>query len=265
MTFADFPFDKQTLEIQFGYDHRDDGAVELSDGVIIRYKSDELHGAMGWSVTSMGFSRAIVNTSDPNVFIRVDPDDHHPFKQHHAVKLVSTLYIDITRVHAYYVFNIIIPLSLLTAISWCTFFHPAEAIDARMALVMTSFLALVAFQFVVNSSLPQTTEYTRLQNFVFGTTLSMVFIAGESAVVYFLIRRQRWLREHRTTPRDDRKVHVQMKTISTSSPSTKNQDDEDNTHTKKTEMDDATHALDLACIYIFPLLYVTMSCATLIA
>jgi hypothetical protein len=69
-----------------------------------------------------------------------------------------TLKVD--RESGFYVWKILVPLVLLVAISWSVFWMSGESLAARIGILFTGILAVVAYQFVINAVLPKVTYFT---------------------------------------------------------------------------------------------------------
>eukprot|EP01083_Nonionella_stella_P022806 63050_1 len=74
-------------------------------------------------------------------------------------------------------------MALLGLLSFCIFAHPREAVSDRMAFGITMILTLVAFQFVITSSLPRVNYLTLIDEYnLFIFSLNVCFMI-ESAVM----------------------------------------------------------------------------------
>jgi len=97
---------------------------------------------------------------------------------------VLTVELTVDRVWQYYVYNLVVPISFLSAIGCQVFFIPPKSIDARLAMTLTVFLALVAFQLIITGELPNSTEMNRVHVFVLLTGTLFVCIAIECVAAY---------------------------------------------------------------------------------
>ena len=82
--------------------------------------------------------------------------------------------ISVRRSATYYVLKVIIPLCLIVIMSWLPRWINPEQIGTNVGVSTTSFLTLVAYLFAITVLLPRVSYITRLDRFIFLSTL-MVF------------------------------------------------------------------------------------------
>jgi hypothetical protein len=82
--------------------------------------------------------------------------------------------ISVRRSPTYYVMKVIIPLCLIVIMSWLPRWINSEQIGTNVGVSTTSFLTLVAYLFAITVLLPRVSYITRLDRFIFLSTL-MVF------------------------------------------------------------------------------------------
>jgi len=82
--------------------------------------------------------------------------------------------ISVGRSPVYYVLKVIIPLCLIVIMSWLPRWINPEQIGTNIGVSTTSFLTLVAYLFAITVLLPRVSYVTRLDRFIFLSTL-MVF------------------------------------------------------------------------------------------
>jgi hypothetical protein len=82
--------------------------------------------------------------------------------------------ISVRRSATYYVLKVIIPLCLIVIMSWLPRWINPEQIGTNVGVSTTSFLTLVAYLFAITVLLPRVSYVTRLDRFIFLSTL-MVF------------------------------------------------------------------------------------------
>lgn len=63
--------------------------------------------------------------------------------------------IEIRRLRGYYLWKIALPLALITAISWVVFWMSEDNLGRRASVSVTGMLTVVAYQFIIASSLPR--------------------------------------------------------------------------------------------------------------
>lgn len=86
------------------------------------------------------------------------------------------LLIHADRVTGYYIWKVIIPLSLIVAMSWAVFWINPAQFGPQIGLSATSMLTLIAFIFATTNLLPKLAYLTMLDKFIFTSTL-LVFLA----------------------------------------------------------------------------------------
>lgn len=94
--------------------------------------------------------------------------------------------IPIRRKYKYYFSKILSVALLSNLLCGLTFLIPAEMIDARLAIALTLFLALVAFQFVVTDALPKSAQQTHVDRFFVASYSFSSFVVMASIVLYIL-------------------------------------------------------------------------------
>merc|ERR1719197_1580660 len=80
----------------------------------------------------------------------------------------------------------IMPIWLLTVLSWVVFVIEPQAVDTRLSMVLTIMLGFIAFQFVVNDNMPKSGESSRLHEFMALASTTISFVGFESVLVYKL-------------------------------------------------------------------------------
>ena len=82
----------------------------------------------------------------------------------------------------FYIWKVIIPLILIVMMSWIVFWINPEQFATQIGVSTTSMLTLIAYRFVMVGLLPNISYLTRMDYFIFGSTL-LVFLALIQAVV----------------------------------------------------------------------------------
>jgi hypothetical protein len=105
----------------------------------------------------------------------------------------------------FYIWKIVVPLLLIIALTWSTFWMKGESSDIRMERNYISLLTVVAFHQIISSNLPKISYLTFLDGIVFvafgvvGATVVHMIVtqraqyAGNLGKVERLDRRARWL------------------------------------------------------------------------
>ena len=92
----------------------------------------------------------------------------------------------IKRKSGFYVWKVIVPLSLVVMMSWSVFWIDAKNIAAQLTVSVTAILTLIAFQFSVSQMLPAVPYLTTLDKFTLGTDF-IVFLAFAESIITTLL------------------------------------------------------------------------------
>lgn len=84
--------------------------------------------------------------------------------------------LDATRLAGYYVWKVILPLILIVFMSWVVFWINPTHFGPQIGMSATSMLTLIAFQFAMGNLLPRVNYFTRMDQFILGSTI-LVFLA----------------------------------------------------------------------------------------
>jgi hypothetical protein len=177
----DFPFDKQEFVISLF-------PIEASE--------DEVR-----LVVDQGFTgrRDVVNISDWKIETVVGKAARQKALAFDKFHSRFDFEISAHRITSYYLWKVILPLSLIVAMSWCVFWISPVHSDAQIGLSATSMLTLIAFIFATTNMVPELGYFTRLDVFIIGSTM-LVFLALLQSVTtsYMAVRHK----EHLTRPID---------------------------------------------------------------
>jgi len=86
------------------------------------------------------------------------------------------------RDEGYYIWKVIIPLCLIVLMAWAVFWINPEAIGPQIGLSTATIFTLIAYRFSLGLTLPRVSYFTRIDKFVFFSTV-LVFIALGIAVL----------------------------------------------------------------------------------
>jgi len=120
----------------------------------------------------------------------------------------ARLKIKVAREPNFYATNIVIPICLLMLLGWYNFLlvsarelvyaaapnsrltlpQPCDKIEDRLAISVTLYLALIAFQTVINAWLPQVAYMTRLHMWIIFANAQLSAVALESIAVFYMYR-----------------------------------------------------------------------------
>lgn len=85
------------------------------------------------------------------------------------------------RMPRYFIYKIIMPLTMIVFMSWAVFWVDPKNLGPQMTLAGTSMLTLVTFQFTMNDLLPRVGYFTQLDQFILSCSV-LVFLALLEAV-----------------------------------------------------------------------------------
>ena len=173
LNLSAFPVDKHDFHIQFAsaaYTNKDleffPGPSLINPDIVGGSMADEL-SLPDWEIT-----------------------DYSAFTSAYApVPEVSTagfvFQFEARRYFVYYLWQMILPLTVVSVMSWAGFWVQRDQIGVRIGVATSSILTLIAHRFVIASLLPRLPYMTRLDYFNVGSTL-LVFLAmvGVVAAAY---------------------------------------------------------------------------------
>eukprot|EP01043_Picozoa_sp_COSAG02_P068278 COSAG02_NODE_11282_length_1755_cov_1.242754_1_plen_241_part_00 len=91
---------------------------------------------------------------------------------------------------SYFVLNYVLIVSLLTAVSWLTFYMDPTDLASRSGVALTLLLAIGVFQLILNDIMPQTGYLTPMHIYILVSTFYVVMVVVESLVVHQLKLRE---------------------------------------------------------------------------
>lgn len=86
----------------------------------------------------------------------------------------------------HYILKVILPLVLIVMMSWAVFWIDPNTSNSQINIAVTSMLTLIAYRFAVDSQLPRLPYMTRLDAFIFTSTLLVFFSLIEVLVTTIL-------------------------------------------------------------------------------
>src|SRR6218665_2190843 len=134
-----FPFDQQKCEMKFG------SWTFNGDQVILDWYEGQERGDLSDYVNSGTWD--IIACPGVYSFIKDETEQHH--------KAQITFSLRIRRKTLFYTVNLIIPCVLISFLSVCVFYLPADALE-KMTMCISILLALVVFLLLVSKILPPT-------------------------------------------------------------------------------------------------------------
>ncbi len=159
----DFPFDRNHVYIQF-----------LTAG----YTADEIQFVMDEAVTGRSPEFSLVDAAIAGGHVEIGTYFFAPSN----VDLPSITYsFEVRRYTAYYLWKIILPLTIIVFMSWLVFWIDPKQFGPQVGLAATAVLTLIAYRFLLGSLVPRISYLTRLDLFIMGATV-LVFLGMVEAV-----------------------------------------------------------------------------------
>ncbi|MEG4999294.1 MULTISPECIES: hypothetical protein [unclassified Microcoleus] len=147
-----FPFDSQTVKIVWE-------SLSFDDRVVVFKENKTLTGLSEDSFVSLSEWK-IIGTDTPITT--------NTFANEKKTYARYNFEIKLKRNYQFYIFKAFIPLTLITLISWATFWIDAnKAFATQMSLGITSTLTAITFNFTLTNSLPRLPYMTLLDAYIF--------------------------------------------------------------------------------------------------
>jgi hypothetical protein len=160
----DFPADWQRFEIRLAAVGYAPGEIEL----VVDEKATGLAAEFSqpdWTITSWDVKSEMYYPGD------MGPET--------ASVVIA---FDAQRKTGYYLLKVILPLILIVAMSWVVFWIDPTQAGTQISVAMTSILTLIASRFMIDTMLPKISYLTRMDIFIFGSTM-LVFAALIQVIV----------------------------------------------------------------------------------
>lgn len=174
-----FPFDKQELAayiISFG-DHSDEVLLEVDERILgateeFAEKSQKVHMAQ-WQFDNLQLTSGEAG-----------------FRYYGGKKVFSEirLTISLSRQSANFVWKVIIPLIILVLLMWAVFWLEVDNLSERLNLAFIGVLTIVAYQFLIDGTIPRIAYFTFTDTILFFSFAVMSLGIFESLLVYALYR-----------------------------------------------------------------------------
>ncbi len=177
LDFVEFPFDEQLLSVKIIVNSGREGDVDL------RIK-EFTHGPIDmaeWYTEEGSYSSTIehniipYNIDDPNAA----EEDRFPR---------ARFDIKIQRRSGFYLWRVLLPLILITAVSWAMFWMEPKDLSGRLGVSFTALLTVVAYNLILGDILPRIAYLTFLDALITMTYVWLGAAVLESVVVSALHR-----------------------------------------------------------------------------
>jgi len=175
LRLSEFPSDKHTFTIQFASAAYTPEELEFVPGVSPR-------GVKGGSIAkelSLQDWKILSYEVFSSPYAPVEPIRAPGF----VFRFTAERYI------TYYIWQIVLPLTIVVAMSWAAFWVAHDDVGVRIGVATSSILTLIAQRFVFANLLPRLPYMTRMDYFTAGSTL-LVFLALLLVVFSSLLAKQ---------------------------------------------------------------------------
>ena len=163
-----FPFDKQKISIKItNLDSFDQSFIDISD-ISYRlinnyYKKIKIPG---WDIDEIQFE--VKNNLDFNNVPLFD----------------AVLEIDIERQSFYYIFKIILPITLILFVCWSSVWINRKEIESKLTITIVCLLSLIAYNFVIDKEIPKL-EYLTIMDWIILTSYVYAALPNILAIITF--------------------------------------------------------------------------------
>ena len=150
--FSKFPFEKQTLNLDFN-------AFQYDDSYSLPWMSE------------VGFDNLYINYLDSKStewdFYDYDARYGHYSNMETSLRYpYVSVYFEIERLSNYYVFKVMLPIVFLLLISWSVFWINPKDLESRVTVSIVCLLSLIAYNFVIDNDLPKLGYLTFMDRFI---------------------------------------------------------------------------------------------------
>lgn len=171
LDYREFPFDAHSLSVSFSPIIFDESEIVFEALPGVTDRNDAL-SLTGWDVGSL----TIASTKEP-----------YPRREGKESRITLTL--QVRRDTMYWFYKVVVPLFLISLMSGCVFFLPAESNRSQLSIAVTTMLTLIVYQFALSSDLPRVSYLTRIDYFTLGALILVFFaLIKATAVAVFLAR-----------------------------------------------------------------------------
>ena len=173
MDLRNFPRDRQVFHVWVVTPWRPGAQVELvPDPSITGFRNAEL-SISDWTVGDLTLERAN---------FRATPRE----PENSGVRLV----FQAQRGVRYYMIQVLIPLVAIVMMAWSVFWISPTVVPTRVGVVVTTMLTLIAYRFMLANHVPRLSYLTRLDWFMLGATVLLVFTLFTMAGTSYLVSRE---------------------------------------------------------------------------
>lgn len=167
LDLTDFPFDRQRFEVPIVA-----SLPSLDPGQVVMLQDEDFDSGV-----APGFSLPDWEVDKWDVA----PKEYNPLQLPEGIPCFAFAF-EGERHAGYYLLKLVMPLLLIVMMSWIVFFIDPKEMGTQVSVSVTSMLTLIAYRFMVGSSLPTISYLTRMDLFILCATL-LVFTTLIEAVV----------------------------------------------------------------------------------
>ncbi len=138
MDLRRFPFDRQVLTVRVG---------SFEDEEVVRF-------ALKRDLVQVGEDAFLTDWTIGAADARVDTRPYVPGQEKYTRYIYQ---VAIARRSTFYVWRVMLPLTLLALVAWASFWFEPVGLQPQISTCMASLIALVAFNFAIDFSLPKVT------------------------------------------------------------------------------------------------------------
>ena len=188
MQLQDFPFDLDSIEVQFSTSslwQTNDGAKQGSalKGKTYRLRPVNADGREGIFLMVLPDTKEILEWELIGISSCIMENEPYPSGEEETY-----LHVDfhVARKSSFYFWKALLPLYLLTGLAFSAFFFETDNLSDRNQTVATYFLAAFAMLYVVGEALPKTDFLTKIDKVIVLTTCTLATIGVASCFLYLL-------------------------------------------------------------------------------
>ena len=174
--FSKFPFDKQSLHIEYNNHDLVEQNLKENTLFLITPSSDVFANLDNYMDSNYLQEWKVKNTEVNNKYEKSEKNFFFD---------TLTLVLEVERNSGYYIYKIILPVLLILAVAWCVLWIPTDEIESRLTTSIVALLSLIAYNFVFQDVIPKLDILTSLDKFIL---LSYVFCAIPIFTTIFLSR-----------------------------------------------------------------------------
>jgi hypothetical protein len=168
LELQNFPFDQQTISLRVKSDSWAEDLLKL-----VNFTTDDQLESMIPNMDMQEFE--ILTPMEVVEEHQWGAEDMRDYSQ-------LCLAVQLKRKTGYYLKNIIFLVFMISVMEWGVFFVDTSALDSRLSIGVTLFLAAVAFNFVIAEEIPKVSHSTYISRYFFVTYLCIMLSIVENVI-----------------------------------------------------------------------------------